>query len=581
MQKVSQAVLLKEQMSMAIAGYIPSALSTLSTSLLLYFFLSHNLETHQFYIHLWLFMQSLLCVIWFILYFRYHNNYTAIEKIWATWIEIPLNALSGLGWGLCWVLFINPDSLGSTILLSVMISGVLTAYAIATPLHKLATATCMSFCTFPVIIKSIFFMSNPVFHWLGIAAFLLLIFAYMFSLKLHELYLKILSQVEENRDLVTELQLEKQQLEKVSLEKTRFLAAASHDLRQPIQAMNLFISILSSQLTEVQQKEILTKIEESNQSLSSLLEPLLDISRLDSGTITLQPEWVYIDDLFYRIEQQYSDIAAEKQIALHCVSTSQHAFIDSTQLERILSNLVGNAVKYMKREGKIVLGLRKQKQGIRIEVWDNGQGVPESEQEKIFYEFYQIDNPERNRSKGIGLGLSIVKRLTKLMGGQLTFRSTFGKGCYFGLYFPSMEEKLEQVPEIIKTMPVLNETQALPPTNILIIEDDIQVAEALIALLSSWGLNARHAYNMATVLPILDTFSPDLILTDYQLQHGEIGLGIIKVVEQHLNRAVPTVLITGNTSEENVKFFQTLAIPVFYKPIDAEKLKIVLHQLLK
>ncbi|OUD12300.1 hybrid sensor histidine kinase/response regulator [Thioflexithrix psekupsensis] len=524
-------------------------------------------------------MQSLLCVIWFILYIRYHHNYASIAEKWL-WIEILLNALSGLGWGLCWVLFINPDSLGSVILLNAMISGVLTAYAIATPLHKLATATCMSFCIFPIVIKSLFFMTNPVFYWLGMASLLLLIFAYMFSLKLHDLYLKMLLQVEENIGLVNELQKEKQQLEQLNIEKTRFLAAASHDLRQPIQAMKLFIDILASLLTQTPQKEILSKIEESSQSLSGLLEPLLDISRLDSGTIKPQPQWIYIDDLFYHIEQQYNGFAAKNQITLRCVSTSQQAFIDSAQLERILSNLVDNAIKHMKRKGKIVLGLRKQKHGFRIEVWDNGQGVPEAEHEKIFYEFYQVDNPERNRNKGIGLGLSIVKRLTKLMGGQLTFRSVLGKGCYFSLYFPLIEGEKTIVQET-KIIPLLDETIALPQANVLIIEDDNHVIEALIRLLEHWGLNTRHAYNAETALSTLDTFSPDLILTDYQLQQGETGLAIIKLVEHHLNRPIPSLIITGNTSEDTVKFLQTLPIPVFYKPIAAGKLKLALYQLLK
>lgn len=578
MHAINPAVLVEKQIQAALHGYLPSAVTTILTSLLLYFFLAQYAATNQLFLSIWFIVQSFLCCTWLFLYLRYRHNYQKIKPFWSTWIEIPLNIISGAGWGIGWVLFIDPNNLSTAIFLNAVICAVLLAYAIATPLHQQATIACTSACTLPIIIKS-YLIGGSVFIALSIGTSILFIAVYMFGREFHKVYIRLLQQAEENKQLAKALEIEKQQVEQVSQEKTRFLAAASHDLRQPIQAMKLFENVLGSLLTDPKQHEILHKIGQSNQSLSNILEPLLDISKLDSGVVKTYPEHIYIDDIFYNLQQQYTDLAKEKNIQLKCISTFQEAFTDPKQLERILNNLVINAIKHMKREGKILLGVRKQGTGFRIEVWDNGQGVPEIEQQKIFYEFYQLDNPERNREKGMGLGLPIVKRLADLIGCQLTFRSTFGKGCYFSLYFPISPKNHKTIQAASEKAVQQDNEISLQEKIILIIEDDPSVLDALNQLLKTWGFQTHTAYDRVTAFQVLNKSVPDLILSDYQL-HQQTGLEIINAMQAICNKPIPALLLTGSTGEDHIKILQNQSIPVFYKPIQPEQLKAKILQLL-
>jgi len=180
----------------------------------------------------------------------------------------------------------------------------------------------------------------------------------------------------------------------------------------------------------------------------------------------------------------------------------------------------------------IQLGVRRKKAGLQLDIFDNGIGVPKSEQSKIFQAFYQVDNPERYYKKGIGLGLSIVKRTVEFMKGQLTFRSKFGKGCHFSIYF-SVTQPKNEVP-VKETVGNLEETPFHLKANILIVEDDEWVVETLVALFKQWGLETQTAYDIETALQTLTQFTPDLILFDYQLRHNQTGLEMLEQVQQHL-----------------------------------------------
>ena len=575
MPQLNKATLLNAQMKASIGNYINGAILMLLISLLFYIALYQFQTTNITYLNIWLLVQLLLCLILVLLSVRYCNHFDDIKAIWRNWIEIPFKIIAGLSWGLGWVLFVDPNNLSSMIILNTYITGMLAVCTFATPLDQRATNACIFSCALPLIIKATL-IGSFFFIWIAFGASILTIAFYFFSVKLNKLYLTLLLQDEKNTHLIEALKTEKQHVEKISQEKTRFLAAASHDLRQPIQAINLFENVLASLLTQEDQKEILTKIKQSNQNLSDLLEPLLDISKLDSGIVKASPKMIHIDDVFYRIEQQNKILAHKHHIDLRCISTSQKAFIDEKKLLCILNNLVSNAIQYMGRKGKILLGVRRQSQGFRIEVWDNGQGIPESQQQNIFDEFYQVGNPERNRNKGLGLGLSIVKRLSKVIACPLSFHSHFGKGCYFALSFPAqtlIEAPIAQTERPIEASKQAQTTPLNRQYHVLIIEDDSIVAEALNHLITSWGFKTQMANNSTTALASLKKSIPDIILSDYQLQQGETGLDIITMIKQQTNKFIPALLLTGNTNKENIKIFQTQAYPILYKPIQPEVLK--------
>ncbi|MDQ6962970.1 MAG: hybrid sensor histidine kinase/response regulator [Mariprofundaceae bacterium] len=575
---INPEFLLKARIHDAVHGYLMGATLFFFGSLFLYFALSQYDYINKLYLNLWLLLQITISIGLLTLYFCYHKNIHKIEKIWARWIEIPLSIMSGSAWGLTWFLFVDPEELEAVIFISGSTSLLLLTYAILSPLYRIACNLRIISCVLPIIIKS-YSIANDFFDLFIVATILFAIITYLFSLRNSKLYLKMLWQQEENKRLLSSLQDEKKQVEEASLEKTRFFAAANHDLRQPIQAINLFEAALASQLTQAKQKEILQKISLSNKNLSDLLEPLLDISKLDSGAMTETPEVIHLDDLFYHIEKQYVGLAAENRIDLRCVFTSQKLYADPVLLGRILSNLIGNAIKHMNRSGKIVMGVRHHQDGISIEVWDNGQGIPQREQEKIFLEFYQVNNPERNRNQGTGLGLAIVKRLANMMKCQLRVRSIEHKGCCFSVFFPlsgqSVAQSPTKQPEVI-ALPSFNQAY-----NILIIEDDHVVADALVTLLSSWGMRTTHANNTATAIESLQLFSPDLILSDYQLAQGQIGFDIIAAIQKEINRKVPVLMLTGSSNAKQIQQRNTQSFPVLYKPIDALKLQKNLVDLLQ
>ena len=566
--------LLDEQIDLAIRNYLYTALGNLFTSILLYFALHTFEHTNPDYLLGWLISQILLCGTWTWVYFRHYPDYQAIRNRWEWQIEIPTSFWAGLNWGLAWALFISPTDLYSAFFLNTVICGIVFGIVVANPLNQRVMLMGLVPCLLPVIIRA-FWIGTFLFNWIGVIAIGFLIAAYAFGVNIQSLHLKMFQQREENARLAFELELEKQQVEKISQEKTRFLAAASHDLRQPIQAMRLFEGALASLLTTPLQKNILNKISESGAALSSLLESLLDISRLDSGALKTEPVLIDLETIFYHLYQQYADLADAEGIELRYASTSSKAYIDPNQLERILSNLLNNAIKYMGRPGKILLGVRHVQGNLRLEIWDNGQGIPVAEQEKVFEEFYQIDNPERNRNKGLGLGLPIVKRLSKLTGCQLAFQSIPNKGCYFSLYLPRIPEVIQDnLPALTPTIKDTSEPVLFSQSySVLILEDDQTVALALYTLLTSWGLHVQTATNRASALATLHQATPQLILADYQLTHGELGTEVIKHICTQLEYAIPAIILTGNTDPAVVKVLNQIDYPVIYKPIQANVLQ--------
>jgi len=220
--------------------------------------------------------------------------------------------------------------------------------------------------------------------------------------------------------------------ERASRAKSRFLAAASHDLRQPLQAINLLVAALRSTATDPDSAEIVRSIEDSLQATNELLDALLDVSRLEAGALQPRPRPVYVGDLLDRLAPEFAAAAREKGIELRVVASSAAIRSDPPLLDRILRNLVANAIRYTER-GRVLIGCRRRADGVRIEVWDTGIGIPADKLEAIFEEFYQLGNPERDRTRGLGLGLAIVDRVAKLLGHAVEVRSQPGKGSMFAV----------------------------------------------------------------------------------------------------------------------------------------------------
>jgi signal transduction histidine kinase/ActR/RegA family two-component response regulator len=359
--------------------------------------------------------------------------------------------------------------------------------------------------------------------------------------------------------------------------KSRFLAAASHDLRQPMHALGLFIAQLRARIHEPETLAFVGKVESAVTALQELLDALLDISRLDAGVVSPTTGDFRLQPLFTRLEAAFAPQAERKGVRLRAAPTRLAVLSDPVLLERILLNLLANAVRYTEH-GAILLGARRHGDRVRIEVWDTGAGIAPEHREAIFQEFFQVGNPERDRAKGLGLGLAIVARLARLLGNRIEMRSHPGKGSVFAVELPMGEARAEIEP--MTQAPALSEV--LPGARVLVVDDDALVREAMTSVLRQWGCQVATAANGDEAIARFDSEDgkPDAVLCDYRLPNGETGVDVIARLRAAAGRPIPAALVTGDTAPERLREAKLAGHALLHKPVHPAKLRALLEQLL-
>jgi signal transduction histidine kinase len=322
-----------------------------------------------------------------------------------------------------------------------------------------------------------------------------------------------------------ELRSRKEEAEAANAAKSRFLAAASHDLRQPMHALGLFSSRLSRMPLDHEARGVARYIESSVSALQDLLDTLLDISRIDAGLVVAKPMTFPIGDLLERLQFDLAEQARHKglQLRLRCAG-ALHLHTDALLLERILLNLLGNALRYTQRGG-VLLACRRRGDKARIEVRDTGIGIAADAQQVIFEEYVQLDNPERDRDKGLGLGLSICQRLAHLLGSSLQLRSVPGRGSVFWLDLPLAQQDQAAV-EITAGGVVIRDSIASLSGSVLVVDDDPLVLASTAGLVSSWGCQTFVGPSVAAAMSECDRAGkkPDVAICDYRLRGLENGI---------------------------------------------------------
>ena len=367
-----------------------------------------------------------------------------------------------------------------------------------------------------------------------------------------------------------------QQLEAANLAKSRFLAAASHDLRQPLHALNLFVTQLRRETDQAEQARLVERIDASVAAMNELFSALLDISKLDAGVVTPSVSEFPVDDLLKRIEMTFAAAAREKGLRLRVISSQAFIRSDFILLERILLNLVSNAIRYTVGGG-VVVGCRRRGDAIRIEVWDSGIGIPEDQRGSIFREFYQLSPAERDRSGGLGLGLAIVDRLCRLLDHPIELISQLGRGSRFAVVVATAPPRrlIGQPPESVadQTMGKL----------VLVIDDDALVLDSMRGVLKSWGCSVVTASSGAAALACLAELerTPDLIISDYRLADGDNGIRAIERLRKALRAPVPAFLISGDTAPERLREARASGYYLLHKPVLPITLRATISQLLK
>ena len=375
------------------------------------------------------------------------------------------------------------------------------------------------------------------------------------------------------REATADLSRQKEAAERANADKSRFLAATSHDLRQPMHALGLFAAALKEKVDAPEQIDLVRKIEDSVAALEGMFNVLLDVSKLEAGVLTAQPQAFLLQPLLTRLGREWGGRADEKGIRFRVRATDLAVQSDPIFLGRILNNLVKNAIRYTARGG-VLVACRRRGDDVVIQVWDTGIGIAPEHIDHIFQEFYQVDNPERNRSQGLGLGLFIVHRLGQLLGHPVQVRSRPGQGSVFSVALPRVATHTAHGP-------VYGDMTRFGREWILLIEDDEQVRTAMRFLLEGWGLRVQAAAGLEDSMTNLpDLGRPALILSDYRLRDGASGIEVIAHLRKYYGRDIPAVLISGDTSAEGIAGMQQSGLPVLHKPVRPAKLRALLNHLL-
>jgi len=378
-------------------------------------------------------------------------------------------------------------------------------------------------------------------------------------------------------EATAELKNQKERAEQANRAKTQFLAAASHDLRQPLQAIGLFVSVLRMRAKDKEILEPVERIERGLAALEQILEALLDISKLDAGVVTPNIESFPVAGVFERLHDLFADDAARRKLRLVFHDTSAWCRADRLLLERILSNLISNALRYTSRGG-VLVGCRYSGDQLRIEVWDTGAGIPDDKREEIFREFVQLSNPGRARDKGMGLGLATVERLGRLLGHPIALRSRVGRGSVFAVSVPRSAPG-ERVSE---AMPQTSaDSDRLAGARVLVIDDDEQLLGAMKEFLCT-----RHAVPMLAAgyeearRMLRGQPAPELIVSDFRLGQDKDGIAVISALRGEFGRDIPAVIITGDAAPEVLLAVSQSGLPLASKPILPDMLAALLNRLL-
>lgn len=366
------------------------------------------------------------------------------------------------------------------------------------------------------------------------------------------------------------LQAAKDAAERADRAKSRFLAAASHDLRQPLHAMQMYLAALRQRIQDRKTLAILSDTQAVSLATGRLLNSLLDISQLEVGAVTPQYEDFHVQELFNRVTISFLPLSSKKGLTLHAVPTRAVVHSDPALLERIIGNYLSNAIRYTD-EGKVVLGCRSRGRKIAIQVWDSGPGIPTNEAKTIFEDFHQLHNEERDRSKGLGLGLAIVRRLADCLGHEVEHSSILGKGSYFGI----VAERGTRVPDRSKHDELSDVANDLAGTRVLLIEDDKAAADATALLLRAWKCKVWCARTTEEALEIVGNQRkmPNIIVADYRLPGKLDGVAAIQRIQLALHKALPAIIVTGECDLMTIRTIEQMGFMILRKPVRPAKLR--------
>ncbi len=530
----------------------------------------------------WLAIILIACALTTIFYFYLKPFFKELSTVPRELFYYQLPLAFGLIWGAAGYFFYTPESMAHFSYLIIFL------FAMASGGLIILSSLWLGYIFFcvPILLPSIFlfFARGDTEHlilaisitvFLGVMI-LLSRFTYGFITRLIEMRY-------ENYDLVKDIEKQKNEAIKANKDKSRFLSAASHDLRQPVHSLSLLASAIAPEVISTTGKKILTQIETANDVMLDLLNSLLDISKLDAEIIDTNIEVVDVRQLIKKVVGEFSLLAKVNGLELRSHTSQYYVKSDLILLENILRNLLQNAIRYTK-EGVVLVSCRKRKDNILIQVWDTGQGIAVEHQELIFVEFQQLQNPERDQNKGLGLGLAICRRLATLIDGKLSVKSLMGNGSVFALEIAAMSEDAVSEYQSLKVK-VIPKIQMVDfkKAVILVIDDNESVLDAMRSLLEGWGCKVLTATSVTETMEVAKTYKGKVnaIIADYRLRENTTGVDAMGAFTNVVDYQVAKVLITGDTAPDRMQEIIAHGIPVLHKPIKSPQLKTALGSMLR
>jgi signal transduction histidine kinase/ActR/RegA family two-component response regulator len=540
---------------LAIIAYTPEKQSALITWLSFFY----SVSLFRYFLHLRVFPPALGKTI----------------SIRTRYLYVSGSLLSGIAWASA-LFFLKPSSVADLLLITMALVGVM-AGGISVLSYLVESYAAFSLPIAASVGYSFLTMGSEVTEFLGYMLLLYVISCLYFSRVFNKVLIETLLLQHKNDELLKEIKQEKEVAEQANLAKSKFLAAASHDLRQPLHALSLLFEAVKETKSNSTRKTLYPKIDTSIDALSSLFNSLLDISKLDAGIVKPTMVTFSLRRVIDSIVSQYEPEARNKGLKLrvHCHDAIVRS--DRIFIERILINLLSNAIRYT-NTGGILISCRSRNDSILLQVWDTGIGIRHGEREAVFNEFHQLHNPQRDRKQGLGLGLSIVKRLCDLLDCELELSSRLGTGTTVSVLLPKGNQADVKLLDDIEP----KQKWELTGLRVLVIDDDDEVLKATSVLLNNWGCDIDAANSSANALELSKSMEPPgFIISDLRLPGKLNGVQLVDQLLNQYSTRIPVILITGDTDTDRILLTQKSGYKILHKPIKPAQLRTAMRMMLK
>ncbi len=533
----------------------------------------------------WLAVVIIACVLTMIFYFYLKPFFKELSTVPDKLFYYQLPLFFGFIWGAAGFFFFTPDSIPHMLFLIIFLFGMTSGAVTALSSLWFAYIALVVPTLLPFTAR-LFLEGQTNSTLLGITNFIFLLIMIALSKLTYDSIGSSLKIRYENINLLKDLERQKNKAIEASKDKSRFLSAASHDLRQPVHSLSLLTSAIEPEISTDKGQKILSQIGVANDVMLNLLNSLLDISKLDADIIEAKLDTVDTQKIIHNVMGEFQLLAEENGLELRSHAPQYFVKSDPVLLEDILRNLLQNAIRYTPK-GKILVACRKRQDKVLIQVWDTGNGIAPEHQELIFAEFQQLQNPERDQNKGLGLGLAICRRLVGLIGGSLSLKSRLGYGSVFSLELPAITDPIEIKKHTITINKLVSKKTkqfGFNQATILVIDDNKIVLNAMKNILESWDCKKIILANsIESTVKIAENHQGkiDAIIADYRLRENTTGVDAMNAFYKHVDYKPARVLITGDTSPERMQEITAHGIPVLHKPVKSAHLKTALGSMLR